>query len=165
MVKQLIISMKQMVTRHITEIGTTHAIKTVIRDTWKVFTAVKHPTKEILRAMFDNEINRKLLEKVGLWSIAQKFDLSTYAEAMNELKLEILFRMRESCLLSHLSDRKIQKRERLGAYIQYFLADEMKAGKITHRFGESASRRIEEILAQTREQNDFIDYCLEKYEV
>jgi hypothetical protein len=165
MVKQLIISMKKMVTRHIGEIGTTHTIKTVIRETWKVFTAVKHPTKEILRAMFDTAINRRLLEKVGLWSMVQRFDLSVYAEAMNELKLEILFRMRESCLLSHLSDRKIQKKERLGAYIQYFLNDEMKSGKVTHRFGESASRRIEEILAQTRRENDFIDYCLEGYEV
>jgi len=84
---------------------------------------------------------------------------------MTELKFEILFRMRESCLMSHLCDRKIQKKERLGAYIQYFLIDELKAGKITQRFGDDASKRIEEILTKTKQQNEFIDYCLEKYEV
>jgi len=67
--------------------------------------------------------------------------------------------------MSHLCDRKIQKKERLGAYIQYFLIDELKAGKITQRFGDDASKRIEEILTKTKQQNEFIDYCLEKYEV
>lgn len=44
--------------------------------------------------------------------------------------------------MSHLSDRKVQRRERLGAYIQYFLVEELKAGKITKRFGFDASKRI-----------------------
>jgi hypothetical protein len=54
MVKQLIISIKKMMAKHIIEIGSTQSMKTIIKETWKVFTAIKHPTKEILRAMFDN---------------------------------------------------------------------------------------------------------------
>jgi hypothetical protein len=51
--------------------------------------------------------------------------------------------MRQSNVKSHLCNRNILKRERLGSYISYFLNYEMKMGKISCRFGKMASERIE----------------------
>lgn len=78
MVKQMIISMKQIMSKHVNEIGSTQATKSIIKLTWKVFTDLKNPTKDILRAMFDNEKDQRLMQRVGLEPILKKYDMSAY---------------------------------------------------------------------------------------
>jgi hypothetical protein len=40
-------------------------------------------------------------------------------------------------------NRNLLRKERLVAYVQYFVEDELKHGKISSRCGESASRKMD----------------------
>ena len=53
--------------------------------------------------------------------------------------------------------RNIQKKERLVAYIQYFVEDELKNGNVSSRFSQTAGRRMEEILRNNQIQAECID--------
>jgi len=89
-----------------------------------------------------------------------KYGVLEYQNAMEELRLEIMFRMRGESLKSHLFNRVIQKKDRLAAYVQYFLEVELKTGKISGRFSDAAGKRIDEILRSKKEQDEFIDCYL-----
>ena len=69
---------------------------------------------------------------------------------MQELKDELVMRMKESNIRSNLIDRDIAKKDVLLAYIQHFIHEELKGGEIKARFGPSGSKKIKKIVNQTR---------------
>ena len=71
--------------------------------------------------MFDRELNKKLVEKVRLGPIVNNYGAYAFQNAMEELRMDILLRMRTESVKSHLFNRNIQKKDRLTAYIQYFV--------------------------------------------
>jgi hypothetical protein len=111
--------------------------------------------------MFNKELNKKLIEKVGLGSILELHGSYEFLNAMEDLKLDLVFRMRSENLKTHLLDRNIQKRERLAAYVQYFVEEELRCGKISSRFSETAGKRMEQILLSNRCQDECIDCYFE----
>ena len=142
MVKQLIITMRQMMGKYIHDVGCNYNSRQIISAVWKVFETTKTPNKDILRAMFDREVNKKLIEKVDLSSIVNQYGTYEFLNAMEELRADLLLRMRSENLKTHLFNRSISKKERLTAYIQYFVEDELRGGKISSRFSEAANKRM-----------------------
>lgn len=61
MVKQLIITMRQMMGKYIQDIGCSYVTRQIITATWKIFETTKFYNKEILRAMFEREPNQKII--------------------------------------------------------------------------------------------------------
>ena len=96
MTKQTIITMKQIMNNHISEIGSTNSKKIIIRQFWERLTKKSRPTKQILRAMFSLDVNMKFLKKEGLVETENQFNSTDIKEAMEELRFEILMRLRES---------------------------------------------------------------------
>ena len=92
--------------------------------------------------MFNKEVNKKLIEKVGLGPILMKYGNYEYLNSMDDLRMDIVFRMRNESLKQHLFSRNIQKKERLTAYVQYFVEEELRHGHVSSRFSEAASQRI-----------------------
>jgi len=88
--------------------------------------------------MFAKDVNKKLMEKVGLNSILMSYGNYEYLNAMEELRIDLLYKMRSESLKAHMFKRSIQRKERLVAYIQYFIEEELKYGIISSRFNESA---------------------------
>lgn len=111
--------------KFVCDVGCSHTTRQIIGAVWKVFYTTKSLNKDILRAMFDFEanINNKLLEKVGLGSIVNQYGTYEYQNAMEELRNDILLRMRTENLKTHLFSRSISKKEMLTAYIQYFVEE------------------------------------------
>jgi hypothetical protein len=66
--------MKKMVGKHIESIG---GIKTkpIIEKAWKVFTASKNPTRKILKAIFDRQPSKKLIQHMGFTAILNQYGL------------------------------------------------------------------------------------------
>ena len=73
--------------------------------------------------MFGKDVNKKLMEKVGLNSILMSYGNYEYLNAMDELRTDLLFKMRSESLKAHMFKRNIQRKERLVAYIQYFIEE------------------------------------------
>jgi|NOAtaT_7_FD_contig_31_4545307_length_304_multi_3_in_0_out_0_1 hypothetical protein len=48
----------------------------------------------MLKALFDDSTNMKLLEKYGLKKVVDSFGMDIFKEAIQALKEEILFRMK-----------------------------------------------------------------------
>ena len=134
MVKQLVITIRQMVGKYIPDVGCSFTSRSIISEVWKVFEKTKNPNKEILKAMFNREVNQKTVEKAGLGSILKTYGSYEYTNAMEDLRVEMMFRMRSENLKSHMFGRNLQKKERLEAYVQYFVEEELKYGKISSRF-------------------------------
>lgn len=121
MTKQLVITMKQIMSKYIKDIGSTASKRTIIQNIWLKLTKKKHPTKLTLKLIFDMEVNVELLKKEELIESATQFNCEEFREAMVELKEELIMRMKESTIRSNLIDRKIAKKDVLLAYIQHFL--------------------------------------------
>lgn len=51
--------------------------------------------------------------------------------------------MKAENLKSHMLDRTLSKKEMLAAYVQYFIEEELKKGKISSRFNDAANKRME----------------------
>ena len=88
--------MKQIMNNHIPEIGSNNSKKIIIRQFWERLTKKSRPTKQILIAMFALDVNMKLLKKEGLVEKENQFNSTDIKESMEELKHEILMRLRES---------------------------------------------------------------------
>ena len=161
MVKQLIITIKQMNGKFIEDIGCNYTSRQIISETWKIFERTKKTNKDLLKAMFDRQVNQKLINKAGLGYIFNKYGSYEYQNAMEELRTDMLLRMRTENLKSHLFNRNLKKRDHLSAYVQYFVEEQLKKGIISSRFSYSASKRMKEILKSNKSQNDFIDYYLD----
>lgn len=73
--------------------------------------------------MFNIEVNNKLIDKAGLSSIVSQYGKYEYLNAMEELRSDIVLRMRSENLKTHLFSRNISKKDRLTAYIQYFVEE------------------------------------------
>lgn len=73
MVKQMIITMKHMMKNHIDNVGSCSFIRKIIKKTWEIFTNLKNPNKEILKAMFNAKLDLKLLKKLNLLTIAEEY--------------------------------------------------------------------------------------------
>ena len=160
MTKQTIITMKQIMSDHITEIGSTFSKRAIIRQFWERLTKKSHPSKQTLKAMFDLDVNMKLLKKEGLVETENQFNSKDIKEAMEELKCEILLRLKESNIRSNLIKREITKKEVLLAYIQHFLHDELETGDIKARFGVNGAIKINKIVNKSRIEEDFISDLL-----
>ena len=89
-VKQLVITMKQMMAKHINEIGSNEAHKIVIRRSWKTLTKSKCPNESTLQVMFNSKLDVKLAIKTGLIATIEEYGYDTYQQAMEELKEKIL---------------------------------------------------------------------------
>ena len=111
-------------------------------------------------AMFNGKHEPKLMEKFKLDCIVKQYGKNDFSLAMDELREEICGRMRISAIKSHLIGRKIQKKERVVAYITFFIQEELQRASISYRLNYESARRIEELMNQVREENDFIDSCL-----
>jgi hypothetical protein len=74
MTKQTIITMKQIMSDHIKEIGSTFSKRVIIRQFWERLTKKSHPSKQTLKAMFDLDVNMKLLKKEGLVETEAQFN-------------------------------------------------------------------------------------------
>ena len=48
--------------------------------------------------------------------------------------MDLMYKMRSESLRSHMFQRNLQKKDRLVAYVQYFVEEELKLGKISSRF-------------------------------
>lgn len=94
MVKQLVITIKQMVGKYIPEIGCNHTAKEIISEVWSVFESTRNPSKDILKAMFNKEVNLRQVEKVRLGSIVRDYGSYEFLNAMDDLRMDIVFRMR-----------------------------------------------------------------------
>lgn len=57
MTKQLVITMKQIMSKHIKEVGSTASKRTIIHNIWLKLTKKKHPTKLTLKLVFDTDVN------------------------------------------------------------------------------------------------------------
>ena len=57
MTKQLVITMKQIMSKYIKEVGSTVSKRTIIQNIWLKLTKKKHPTKLTLKLIFDMEVN------------------------------------------------------------------------------------------------------------
>lgn len=86
MTKQLVITMKQIMNRYIKDLGSTNTINNVIRRVWEKLIKKNHPRKQTLIAMFDSEVNEKILKKEGLIETEDQFNIEDFKLAMNELK-------------------------------------------------------------------------------
>ena len=71
--------------------------------------------------MFDKKVDKKILLRVGFADILTRFGSYEYLNAMEELRTDVLFKMRNENLKFHLLRRNISRRDRLTAYIQYFV--------------------------------------------
>lgn len=156
MVKQLIITIKQMMRSSVKTIGT-GKVKKVVEEIWEIFMTDIHPNKEMLKALFDSDRDEKLLEKYQLSQVIASHGIEDYKEAIEEIKKGILFKMKSENVKSHLLDRRVQHKERLAAFIFYFLHEEMKVGKIANRLSEKATQKVEKILLQSKEEINFMD--------
>ena len=65
MVKQLIITIKQMMRSSVRDIGTGN-VRKVVEEIWEIFMTETHPSKEMLKALFDSGRDEKLLRKYKL---------------------------------------------------------------------------------------------------
>lgn len=63
----------------------------------------------------------------------------------------MFFVMKNESIKSHLLDRKVQNKERLEAFVLYFLHEELRKGRIANRQGERATKEIEKMLRQSKE--------------
>jgi hypothetical protein len=79
---------------------------------------------------------------------------------MEELKCDILLRLKESNIRSNLIKREITKKEVLLAYIQHFLHDQLETGDIKARFGVKGAIKINKIVNKSRIEEDFISDLL-----
>lgn len=52
--------------------------------------------------MFNKEVNRKLMDKVGLGSILSKYGSYEYLNAMDELRTDLMYTMRSESLRCHM---------------------------------------------------------------
>jgi hypothetical protein len=154
MTKQLLITMKQIMSKYIKDIGSTHSKRAIIRSTWEKLT--KMTRKLTLKLVFDSNVDAKLLKKEGLIDSVDSFNAEDFRLAMCELKDELIVRMKESVIRSNLIDRKIAKKDALFAYIHHFLHDELETGDIKARFGSNGSTQINKILNRTKREEDFI---------
>lgn len=93
MVKQLIITIKQMMAHSIAHISTGE-INKALQEIWYIFVQNRQANKEMLKALFDDSTNMKLLEKYGLKKVVDSFGMDIFKEAIQALKEEILFRMK-----------------------------------------------------------------------
>jgi len=91
-----------------------------------------------------------------------KYGSYEYLNAMDDLRMDIMFRMRSESLKQHLFGRNVQKKDRLTAYVQYFVEEELRSGKVSSRFSESASRRMQEIEESNKTQLECIDCYFEE---
>jgi lysophospholipid acyltransferase (LPLAT)-like uncharacterized protein len=71
------------------------------------------PNKEILKALFDEEINLKLIKKYGFDNVVGSHGIEVFKEAVEAIKNEILYRMKSESIKSHLLDRRVRNKERL----------------------------------------------------
>lgn len=65
MVKQLIITIKQMMRSSVKNVGA-GKVKKVVEEIWEIFMTDIHPNKELLKALFDSDRDEKLLQKYKL---------------------------------------------------------------------------------------------------
>lgn len=112
--------------------------------------------------MFSKDINKKLMEKTGLNSILMVYGSYEYLSAMDELRTDLVFKMRSESLKAHMFKRSIKRKERLVAYIQYFIEEELRKGVVSSRFSEAAGKRMNEILESNRTQAESIDCYFEE---
>lgn len=128
--------------KYIEDIGCSHVSRQIITATWKIFETTKSYNKQILKAMFDKEPNQKIIQKTGLGQIFREFGAYAFQNAMEELRLHIMLRMRSENLKSHMFNRTLSKKDILAAYVQYFIEEELRIGKISSRFNEAANKRM-----------------------
>lgn len=123
MVKQMIITIKNMMGNHIENIGSHSYTRKIIKRVWSIFINIKNPNKEILKVMFNKKLDYKSLKKLNMLDLVNDFGEKSYQDAMNDLKQEITMRMKGESIKSHLLDRNIKKKDRLAAYILYFIEE------------------------------------------
>jgi hypothetical protein len=87
MTKQLVITMKQIMSKTIKDFGSTSSIRNIIKQTWERLIKKTHPTKKTLKAMFDLQVDPKILKKEGLLDSENQFEHEDLQEAMQELKI------------------------------------------------------------------------------
>ena len=66
MTKQTVITMKQIMSPFINDIGSSFNNRKIIRNVWEKMTKKKHPTKSIFKLAFDPYVDPKLLEQEEL---------------------------------------------------------------------------------------------------
>ena len=77
MVKQLIITIKQMMNGSIAHISIGE-INSAVREIWSIFVQNRQANKEMLKALFDKSINMKLLEKYGFNKVVGSFGMDIF---------------------------------------------------------------------------------------
>lgn len=86
MTKQLVITMKQIMSKTMKDFGSNSNIRKIIKQIWERLIKKTHPTKKTLKAMFDLQVNSKILKKEGLIDSEDQFEAEDFQEAMQELK-------------------------------------------------------------------------------
>lgn len=104
MIKHFINVMKKMIGKNIEAVGNIYT-KPIIQKVWKIFMTCKNPTRKILKAIFDRQPSKKLIEQMGFTTVLNQYGLEEYLRAMDELREEVVFRMNGSNLMSHLLER------------------------------------------------------------
>jgi len=62
----MIITIKNMMGNHIDNIGSSNYTRKIIKKVWNIFINTKNPNKEILKAMFNEKMDHKILTKMKL---------------------------------------------------------------------------------------------------
>jgi hypothetical protein len=65
----MIITIKHMLDEHIENIGSGSYIRLIIKKVWEIFIKIKNPNKEILKAMFNKNLDLNILKKVKIFKI------------------------------------------------------------------------------------------------
>lgn len=58
-----------MLDEHIENIGSGSYIRLIIKKVWEIFIKIKNPNKEILKAMFNKNLDLNILKKVKIFKI------------------------------------------------------------------------------------------------
>ena len=66
--------------------------------------------------------------------------------------------MNGSSLKKHLTERQIQRKDRLAAYAEYFIKYEIKKGEILQRTTQESKRIIQTILSINKKDGDIDIY-------
>ena len=82
----MIITIKNMMGSHIENIGSHSYTKKIIKKVWFIFTNIKNPNKEILKAMFNKKLDYKSLKKLNILDLVNEFGEKSYKDAMNDFR-------------------------------------------------------------------------------
>ena len=74
--------MKQIMSKTIKDFGSTSKIRKIIKQIWERLIKKSHPTKKTLKAMFDIQVDSKILKKEGLIDSENQFEAGDIQEAM-----------------------------------------------------------------------------------